>query len=205
MDHSMLFCMSTQPNQPLFLPPEQSDEQQAEVMRWAVNYLRRFSVTTHQLRQFLERKMRQKWSRAHADLWPHLLSHITTTLKRMAEQGYLRDDMVIAGRIRTWQAQKKSQRWMCLSLNRMGVGRAHAKQLVQCADDDEQTDDLSRAISLLKRRGRGPWRDQAQSGDASVIRKKKMQDAQFLARQGFGSGVIQQALGIDIESLDQQD
>lgn len=146
-------------------------------------YLSRFDSCSAKVRDMLKRRI-VKDVQAGADLPVEVNEWIETIIKRVQELGYLDDRRYVQNQVRSMSSAGKSAKFIKMKLMQNGVD----SDLIDEALNDNDTDDLTRAKQLVKRKKIG-W---LRSEDIRADFYKK--DLATLARAGFSYETARYAL-----------
>jgi regulatory protein len=155
----------------------------------AVAYLARYAATEAGLQRILERRVARWARRADATMDVETIAAATArahaaiaeVVRQLAAAGAVSDAAFAVIRARVLRRGGRSRRAVAAELAARGVGVDTARAALEA----EETDELSAALVLARRRRIGPFRD----GD-----EDRRRELATLARAGFSREVANQAL-----------
>jgi regulatory protein len=176
--------MASRSARPVSHPPDTAALHEA-----AVGYLARYAATEAGLRRVLERRVARWARRADATMDVEAIAAATARAKAgiaevvraLVAAGAVSDAAFSVTRARVLLRGGRSRRAVAAELAARGVGADTARAALAA----EETDELSAALVLARRRRIGPFRD----GDENRRRELAM-----LSRAGFSREVANQAL-----------
>ena len=146
-------------------------------------YLSRYDSCSAKVRDMLKRRI-LKDAQAGAEVPQKVNEWIEDIIKRVQELGYIDDKRYVQNQVRSMSNAGKSARFMMMKLSQNGV----AGELIDEILNTSESDDLSRARLLVKRKKLGYFR----SDEMRAEYYKK--DLATLGRAGFSYETARQAL-----------
>lgn len=151
-------------------------------------YLQRFPSSIAHFKSVMGRKI-ERSCRHHADqdktACVVLLDKVTA---QFAEMGYLNDELYLRGMVNSLRGRGLSSRAILMKLQQKGLAADEIKTVLAHYDEEYDSDDLSAALRLCKRKRMGPYA----AARPEPAQKQKWLAA--LARAGFSYDIALQAL-----------
>ena len=173
--------------------PRPPDE--ASLYDAALRYVARYATTQARLRQVLERRIEQ-WKRAAddadsaADIAITARTAVAGVVERVAALGLVSDAAFAESRVRSLTRAGRSRRMVAAALAAKGVSAETARAAIA----GDETDELTAALILARRRRIGPFRVAA-AGDRN-------KEFGVLARAGFPRDIAGAVLDMAAEEAE---
>ncbi len=158
-------------------------------------YLQRFPSSTAHFKTVMGRKI-DKSCRHHTDqdkdACRALLDKVTA---QFAELGYLNDELYLKGMVNSLRGRGSSSAVIRLKLKQKGLPEEDIKDALAAHDDEYESDDLSSALKLCRRKRMGPYAKTA----FDAAQKQKWLAA--LGRAGFSYAISVKALDTPLDDV----
>lgn len=166
----------------------------------ALFYLQRFATSRAHLATVLARKVERRGlpegtSKAEADTW------IQAVVERMAELGYVDDEVYARARARTLLNRGKPQRVVRRALADKGIAEPLIDTVMTEMAEEMAAPDLCAAIRYVRRRRLGPARPPHRRPEAGTEdgHRQFQKDLAAMARAGFSYDTAKTVLDLDGE------
>jgi len=170
------------------------------LMNKAIDYLGRYSSSSHKLGAVLDRFARRKLD-AHDPA--EITAAIADTVSRCIDLGYLDDTAFAAGQARNHRRLGRSARGIKQRLRQHRIDESAIAAALETADEDVAHGDLYAAFQLARRRRIGPFDSTLtalRNTDQAAFRQRRHRQLGVIARAGFPIDICQRVLDVHSES-----
>lgn len=172
---------------------------QSRMANIALHYLERYSSSSKNLAQVLERRL-IKTSYAHPDTdMAEARQWIDDLINRYIEVGLLDDGAYALAKTRSGLERGEAPRSVAMKLAQKGVAKEHVENALEELIDDFPIPELQAALTLTRKKRMGPYR-----ADEEKRKEMREKDLSHLARAGFSYDTAKTMIDAeDVNELEQ--
>lgn len=165
-----------------------------KLLKMAIFYLSKHLASEKQMRDYLKKKLTQLQKDSIEIEEEEAFNIIHMIILKLKKQGYIQDDLYLKGSVRSYLKKGLSQSVITYKLKEKGF---ESSQILQELQENGEDFELKSLLALMKKKKVGSFSN-------SLTKDLSPKEKAFFFRKGFSPYLIQKALLLSKEEIDEQ-